>query len=559
MKFGDKSKILTIILACSMLLSSCSSINQNEPDKEDPVQNTASAPVTDGSVQNNVPDKVVGTDKPDIPAVTAPPVNIPAATTPKPNEAGMIVDDWRAGLKLSDNDEADKLYERYGIDRSYRDGYYRQISAECEFPIVHISTENRADILSRDEYVNCFIEIFNCEDIYKLSAKSAEIRVRGNASAFYGDKNKLRAEGAPYRIRFNEKQTVLGLNDFARCRSWVLIKTFETGVRDHLAYNIAKAVNRGAYYVTDAKFVQVYVNEKYEGIYVLCEQTQANSERIDIKEAEDGYTATDIGYLVELDNYATSEDYYFYLNYNKEPITDIYGTSRVPVKYAYSVKNDLYSDEQLKFIERYFEVAWEVSMRAIRDGEFYRVERVGDSFNLIPAQSEFSSAYDCISQVFDITSVVDMYITYEITNDQDLGGGSFYFTVDFSPESKYPRLTMISPWDFDWGYSDYHCEPDGGIYAAKFKDSNFITTLKLGDRSNPWLILFYSADWFRDLVKSTWKERLPYIREAIKNEGQLVVDYSDDFDKDGKHRASRARATVNWASDRVDYLDTLWG
>lgn len=567
---SHKSRIFAAVLACSVLISSCSAVKNDPVDDVPSPNDPAPASTTTAALDENIPDNIVWPDTPAVsqgdtdtpqipqnPTVTAPPVDIPPAATADTNAGGEIIDDWRAGLKLPNENEADELYANYGIDRTFRDGYYRQISQECELPIVHISTENKAEVLSRNEYVNCFVEIFNCEDIYKLDAVAAEIRVRGNASAFNGDKAQLRANGAPYRIRFKEKQSVLGLNDFARCRSWVLLKTFESGVRDHLAYKIAEAVNGGDYYVTDAKFVQVYLNEKYEGIYVLCEQTQANSERVDITEAKDGYAGTDIGYLVELDNYATSEDWFFYLTYNKEPITDVYGTSRVPVKYAYSVKNDLYSDEQLKFIERYFEVAWEVSMRAIRDGEYYRVERIGDEFNLLPAQGEFSSAFDCISQVFDIKSVVDMYITYEITNDQDLGGGSFYFAVDFSEDSKFPRLTMTAPWDFDWGYSDYHSKSDGGIFAARFKDSNFVSNY--GDRSNPWLILFYSADWFQGLVKEVWRDKYAGILTVIADEDKLITDYSEDFDKDGVHRASHARANVKWARERVEYLNTLWG
>lgn len=571
-----KSRALSAILACMILFSSCSAV-KNDP-AADPAQPADPLPSTSPTVSSdeNIPDNIVSPGTPAVsqdnggrlptsqtpafpedPTVTAPPVNIPPADTADTNAGGEVIDDWQAGLKLPNANEADELYASYGIDRTYREGYYRQISQECEFPIVHISTENKQEVLSRDEYVNCFVEIFNCEDIYRLDAAAAEIRVRGNASAYYGDKDKLRNGVAPYRIRFKEKQSVLGLNDFARCRSWVLLKTFESGVRDHLAYNIARTVNDGKYYVTDAKFVQVYLNEKYAGIYVLCEQTQANSERVDITEAEEGYTGTDIGYLVELDNYATSEDYFFYLNYNKEPITDVYGTWRVPVKYGYSVKNDLYSDDQLKFIERYFEVAWEVAMRAIRDGEYYRIERDGNSFNLLPAQDEFISAFECVNSVIDVQSVVYMYMTYEITNDQDLGGGSFYFAVDFSEESNFPRLTMTAPWDFDWGYSDYHCEADGGIYAAKFKDSNFVNNY--GDRSNPWLILFYSADWFQDIVKEVWKDKYQSLLQVIDEEEQLIVNYSDDFDKDGVHRASHAKANVNWAKKRVEYLNSLWG
>lgn len=545
------------LILSSALTSSCSLLYNDGDDIPAP-QTTPAITLETEPVDPNIP-QFVDTLPPEqsgegSTAETTPPVSMPEVPSQQVGDDGKIIDDWRAGLNLSNKEDPAKLYEQFGIDATMREGYYGMICAEINIPVIHISTENKKEILSRNDYVNCLVEVMNCDDIYKLTA-SAGIRVRGNASAYYGVVEDIRANPVPYRIKFNEKQTMLGLNGFAACKSWVLLKTYEYGVRDHLALKLAKAINGGDYYVSDSTFVQLYINEKYAGIYLLCEQTQENSQRIDITEASDGYTGTDIGYLVELDNYATSEDDpFFLLNYNLEEITDVYGTSRVPIKYAYSVKNDLYSDEQLKFIERYFEVAWEISMRAIKYGEFYTYN---DALELIPAREQFSSAYECINAVIDVQSVVDMYMTYEIVNDQDVGGGSFFFAVDFSEGSKYQRLTMVSPWDFDWAYSDYHSDSDGGLYVAKFKGNQFVDSF--GDRSNPWLILFYSADWFQELVSKTWKARLSYIRETLDEVEQTAIDYSDDFNKDGYHRAARAVATVNWARERVDYLNTLWG
>ncbi len=484
------------------------------------------------------------------PPVTAPPAAVTEQTQQTDSE-GYVIDDWSSGLDLKSEDP-DELLQAFGIDKEHRSAYNVKISSETALPIIHITTKNNAEILSLDEYIDCFVEVLNCDDIYKMEATSAEVRVRGNASAFYGDVSKIRKNGAPYRIKFTEKQSMLGLNDFARCRSWVLLRTYETGVNDYLAFNLAKAINNGDYYSSDAAIVQLYINEEYAGPYVLCEQTQANSERIDITEPENGYTGTDIGYLVELDNYA--EKPFFYITYNKEPITDVYGTTRVPRRYTYAIKSDTYSDEQRAYIERYFEIAWEIPMRAIRDGQYYKFD---EELNLIPAQEEFSSAYDCISQVVNIDSVVDMYITHEITNNQDVGGGSFFFAVDFAEGSKYPTLTMVSPWDFDWAYADYSSKADGGLYAAKFKDSYFVE--HWGDRSNPWLILFYSADWFQDLVKQKWQERYSSITAAAGEVENFVVNYSDELNKDGTRRSGRAITIVHWAQDRIEYLNTLWG
>ncbi len=576
LRFGGnmsyKTNFKAAILAGSVLLSSCSAFYSHEEEITAPV--TDQPPITLATeapepVDPNIP-AFLGTDHVDPPEapsdtdfsdtplpgvtnepeITSPPVTLPEQTT---DGAGFVVDDWRSGLEIDPPADITGLYEQFRIDRVAREGYYRMICSECTLPIVHISTEGESEILSRDEYVNCLVETMNCDDILKTTATGG-IRVRGNASADYGNVDFIRNNIVSYRIKFDEKQPMLGLNEFARCRSWVLLKAYDTGVRNLLAFKLAETINDGKYYVSDSTPVQVYVNEKYAGLYILCEQTQENSERVDINEAKDGYEGTDIGYLVELDNYASrDDDPFFLLNYNNEEITDVDGTTRVPRKYAYSVKNDLYSDDQLKFIERRFEIYWEIALRAIRDGEFYKMD---ENYEIVPAQDEFATAYDCVNSVIDVESVVDMYLLYETVNDQDVGGGSFFFAVDYGQDSKYPRLTMVAPWDFDWGYSDYHCEPDGGLYAAKFKDDYFVENW--GDRSNPWLILFYSADWFKDLVKQKFTEKRSAMEATMDEVEQIAVDHSEDFDKDGVNRAAKSVTTVNWARDRVEYLGGIW-
>ncbi len=570
-----KSAFLASLIISSSAFSACASIKNDGGGSPAYTPSPAVDPLPENTQDPNVPLHVLtdGPEEPQQPSVTNPPETepmpdtepapqtIPEATEAPETEAaetqpeGEIVDDWRSGLTLDGGEDPDELYEKFRVDKSAREGYYRMISGETALPIIHVSTENNSEILSLDDYVNCFVEVFNCPEGLELEAASGGIRVRGNASANYGKVDWIRKNTVSYRIKFNEKQSMLGLNDYARCRSWVLLKSYEAAIENYLAFEAARAINGGKYFCSDSTFVQLYVNEKYMGPYLLCEQTQANSNRVDINEAENGYTGTDIGYLVELDNYATGDDHpYFLLNYNLEEITDIYGTTRIPRKYAYSVKNDLYSDEQLDFIERFFEVAWEIPMRAIKYGEYCKVD---EDFNVIPAQEEFSSAYDCISRIFDIDSVVDMYITYELINDQDVGGGSFFFAVDFGADPKYEKLTMVAPWDFDWAYYDYSSDADGGLYAARFKDSYFVENW--GDRSNPWLILFYSADWFQELVKEKWRERVDSLNAAVDAVEDTVVTYSDDLNMDGTRRTGSAKTTLNWVRKRIEYLGSLWG
>ncbi|KAG4086118.1 hypothetical protein H8356DRAFT_1087402 [Neocallimastix lanati (nom. inval.)] len=46
-----------------------------------------------------------------------------------------------------------------------------------------------------------------------MKENSAKIRIRGNSSAYYGDIEKILANPVPYKIKFDEKTSFLGLHE----------------------------------------------------------------------------------------------------------------------------------------------------------------------------------------------------------------------------------------------------------------------------------------------------------------------------------------------------------
>src|SRR5699024_9619928 len=138
----------------------------------DPEPESTAVPGTDGGVNTNPP-------------VSSHPIS---ESTYETNENGEIIDDYTSDL-VFDTEDPDELYSMFGLSRSERQQFYNEISSKYELPIIHISTENEQEVLSKENYVNCLVEIFNCEDEYVMDATSAGIRVRGNASAFYGDED----------------------------------------------------------------------------------------------------------------------------------------------------------------------------------------------------------------------------------------------------------------------------------------------------------------------------------------------------------------------------------
>ena len=144
-------------------------------------------------------------------------------------------------------------------------------------PIVSIITLDNKEILSKEEYVTSVVDVFNCEEEYSFSA-SGGVKVRGNSTADGDEK--------PYRIKFDSKQNMLGLHNGAEYKSWVLLRSQWNLAMDYTGFNLAKAIFQGEYYSSDCKYVDVYVNGRFKGIYLLCEQNQAADGRVDIYEPD---------------------------------------------------------------------------------------------------------------------------------------------------------------------------------------------------------------------------------------------------------------------------------
>ena len=601
-----RKRIITLLLATSLLLCSCSK-NVDSPDvlsdtsseivssSEETEQsktensNTASAteatvsetvitsttykpeetPATeDSSVATSVPkpaETTIATPKPETTTSAAPKpettkttaTSKPATTTETNKPASTSSATTIKPVEIPEGAEMSELtpeqrYYVYGIDKEKQEAYYNKIS-NIKLPIIHISTENKQKITSLENYVNCLVDVFNCDDEYKLEAECAGIRVRGNSTAFYGDVNQILRNQVPYRIKFDKKTNMMGLNDVAKCKSWVLLKSQWNVVPDYMAFELAKQIMDGEYYSSDCTFTYVYVNKVFKGLYLLCEQNQINKNRVNLPEHEEGYTGTDIGYFLELDNYASDNPYWFTMDYCNETLTDLKGTTRKLVPAEYTIKNDIYSQEQVDFISKYLSNVFKIMVQAIKYGKYYTFD---ENYNLIDASKIYDNAYDTINAVVDIKSVVNMYILYEICHDNDCGEGSFYMAVDFSGKSSFDRLTFTAPWDFNWAYSD---ASTGKYYAGAFNDMSFVS--QYGDRTNPWFVLLMSTDWFTGLVKEKWTEMNSEnkINSVIKLCSRTIKTYWDEFtvEKFNSYPQS-AESLVKWVKERVNWLNTQW-
>ena len=413
-------------------------------------------------------------------------------------------------------------------------------------PIICVTTKGSEYIVSRTEYIPCVIDLYNCPEKWVLDEASAGIRVRGNASSYYGDAEQIKANPVPYRIKFDTKTSMLGLNFGAKCKNWVLLKCSKRPLRFFFAFQAGRAIMGGHAFCSDCAFVHVYVNDVYQGVYTLCEQCQVNKKRVNITEPKEGYTGLDIGYYLTIDN-NPEEPFAFTIDYGKHEVTDVEGETRSFYPTAYSIKSDIYTYGQKEFIENYIKSVFEILYQACENNRFLTFD---ENFGLVEAS--FTSPQETVEAVMDVESVVNMYLLYEIMHDYDVGDGSFYMCVDFAKNSKCPKLQFTSPWDFDWV-----CVGDTERYwAGSFSETSFVE--QYGDRSNPWFVLLIKQDWFKDLACKKWTELAKYntINSCLDEVLELITENKDEFDAYYRYGVSTAKQTADWLRKRITWMDS---
>lgn len=434
-------------------------------------------------------------------------------------------------------------------------------------------------------YEACTITLTDGVSEILLYAVEAEVKVRGNWTTSYDKK--------PLRIRFSEKQNLLGLNDGAEMKNWVLLAEYKdtSMLRNKTALSIARELlGEDGLYAADAAFVEVKINQQYWGVYLLTELQQVNSHRVAVTEPEKDHTGIDIGYFMEFDGYYTNEDalQQFRVDYaDNAPLVPFDGNggsdrTMTPLKekrgdpkqdVGITIKSDIYSQEQHDFIEAYVNNVYRILYAAAYEDKAYQFNYdysyIAES-GITPRQA--------VEEVINVESLADMYIISELTCDADIYWSSFFMDVDFG-QGGDKRLTFEAPWDFDsaMGNKD-RCADGTGFYAANILyDVNDVY-----ETINPWLAVLMYEDWFQDMIREKWTAlydagAFDRACEMIRNDTSQYQEaitrnyqrWNNLLHNSASHELSRRAARCKthaeaaayleeWLRSRVDFLNEQW-
>ena len=387
--------------------------------------------------------------------------------------------------------------------------------------------------LSKDGFAVLEIKLdgYTEEDIHRSEWKAISYSLSFDGVKLIDQKAKIKGRGnytweqpkRPYAIKCDEKTDWFG---FGAERDWVLLAniTDQTQMRNLIALTLAGKFNFD--FTPECRPAHVFIDGRYNGLYLITEKNEISKERLNIKKREG-----DI--LFELDNnYGSGEP---------DNFRSYLGNTFVPKD---PTKTDSNADSEKK-----------VSFRnALKNA----TEKIN---NFEMAISQFKG-FKVFSEYMDMDSLVEWYIFNEIMkNDDTLFNSSIYLYNDYDG-----KLHMGPVWDYDLAM--------GGIDRNDGKNvdpEGFMFTENYWGRPN-WMEYVLKSTTFNNMVSERWKElyysgTFEYIAAFLELQREyLRPEYKYNFDLwnvDGVFVPSDSFDEAvdnlkNFIVRRVEWLNSQW-
>lgn len=372
---------------------------------------------------------------------------------------------------------------------------------------VYIETENHAKIESKENYVNCSVSIESDETDWNFTDVEGGIRGRGNSTWEWYPKK-------PYRIKFDKKQSVLGLG---KAKSWVLLAEYRdpTDLMNTYVFELGQAA--GMPFTNHNRYVWLHLNGQEMGLYHLTEQVQQNENRVNV--ADEG------GLLLSLD----ADD------------------------------GPYYSEEPDNFWSKMYEMP--VCVKYPEDQSQSQLDEIREEFGELEYAIKYGN-YEDAEVLLDMTSMADFLLIQELVYNVELDAPrSMYIHKD-----KGGKWTLGPLWDFDGGFdfdwSDMHHShkyfanmrelvmgTDPYYHTgANYNVPRFFTDLF----RHPEFLSIYKTEWkkIKNLHEQVWNTTYEYVSDYWWTKEQQMWNINLQY-------SGQITAMKNWLNNRIIYLDSF--
>ncbi|MBD5508018.1 MAG: hypothetical protein HDR05_08220 [Lachnospiraceae bacterium] len=403
------------------------------------------------------------------------------------------------------------------------------------------------------------VEICAVDEQGKMTGQAfGKINCRGNVT--------FEAPKKSYTLELAEDTDLYGMGE---AKKWILLaNSFDsTSIRNYLSFYMAKQMNM--YGTPEARWVDVFANGEYQGIYLLCEKIEVDKERLDINDLEVQLEENNNLEAVKKSNfYMISSDGQkviqkgFRLEYEPEDISGGYllELESVPERYE-EEKSGFISDGGQQVVIKSPAYASPSQVKYI-SGLYQTMEDA-----LLQAGNTVTE--DAFLEYADLESFTKKYLIEEVSKNMDASASSLYL---YKPEDDISTKLYAGPvWDYDRAYGNMGKLDDN--LDLRTPDGMYVQDGWYG--TGFWSPFCWNP-YFQESVKKIYEEEmLPVIEECVNEKilqwEELIMPsaYADlmrwpDREEEVKEFQNlsyeeKVDRLINFLDARSLYLKEVWG
>lgn len=347
------------------------------------------------------------------------------------------------------------------------------------------------------------VKLYTPEGRIDYSGGPCTLKGRGNSSWGFDKK--------PYSLTLDAEESLL---DMGKAGNWVLLANAndETNLNNKLVYDLAARV--GFPWTPDSRWVDLYLNGEYSGLYLLTEKVEVRESRLNI-DADAG------DFLCKID------------------LEERWTTLRNP------------------FLTQSGRTVEINHPRLLTGAEADRIESLTNQLEKALLSGEDLRA----SALLDLDSWICRYLIDEISANIDSDSASSYFYYD-------DGVFFAGPvWDYDIALGNSTRNQEAHAFIARHPDT-------LQTTASPYYRALYANESFHTRMKEIYRTAfLPVLQQMINGE---IDALSASIRKASQSNSIRWRAmfdnvqswypyavrtpadTVNYLTRRVDFLNSAW-
>lgn len=381
-------------------------------------------------------------------------------------------------------------------------------SANVSTAFIETKSGDTRMLHSNKEYKEeAVLSIYRSDGTIDYSGKLRSISGRGNVTWELYDKK-------PYSVELAEEVSLLNMGE---AQKWIFLAnaTDPSNLRNKLALTLAQEL--GLEFSPDAKWVDLFLNGEYVGLYLLCEKNEVHKQRVAIS-MEDSFLVS-----VELETRLISQG-----------IPHVVTDAKQALRIHYPAKaSDYEKTEVLSYMQS--------------------VENALLSENGVDPQTG-----KVWNELIDIDSWAKKYLLEEVIGNWDAGYISQFFYKD--GVAKEEKVYAGPAWDYDrtFGNTSWQFQNTNALYAQRLNVK--------GKDETPWFHKLYQKTEFFDRMVCLYREELiPALNQLMDyslNEYAEYIATSHQMDHvrwgENNEIGEEVAYIRSYLSKRMEFLSDIW-